>query len=128
MSGLRRHIPVLLTVLLIASQALAAASSLVRSAAPGEAFVTDAVLGKLVLCLAHASKGSHAPSEQQRGVDNCCPLCGAPHAPPPDLKLARSLAPLALPGTIAWHALGLPTLAEHLRLGGISGRGPPARA
>ena len=127
-TGLKGRIAAVLAVMLFAGNLLAALSTHVRANQPGT-FI-DAVLGELVLCRSHAGGKPEAPADEQRrgGGGECCPLCGSPAVPASEPSAAVVLAPLTLPGSIAWRELGLPTLAEHLLRGGIHGRGPPARA
>jgi hypothetical protein len=131
MKEMRRRIAVLLAIMLVVGNVLAALSPLARATSTSEpAFVTDAVLGKMVLCQAHpgGKPGTSDSDNDGSGGNGCCPLCGSPALPMPGSTIVVLVERPAMPGTVGWNALGLPTLADHLRLGGINGRGPPARA
>jgi hypothetical protein len=118
-----------LGVVALLGNVLAGALCHMPSAAQIAAGPVDDVLGALAICTAHgaeepATGGNQDPGGKQGHCATCTLLAGFA------LIVALVFAAVAFPSTFVFHRprSGARTLADHLSLGGIRSRAPPAFA
>jgi hypothetical protein len=118
-----------LGVIAVLSNVLAGALCHMTGQAQAAAGPVDDVLGPLAICTAHgeqapAPNGSQDPGGKSTHCATCTLLAGFA------LIVAFAFAAVAFPSTCIFFQLrlGARTLADHLSLGGIRSRAPPAFA